>query len=104
MENAWFDKTALIMCSESEAWSIGFIRPTGNSFYNQEPHDKILFIEETYLGCRHLGAVSTTPEVPLWMYWKEITSARLESLVFQKKGHFYFLPFGEQVESNMLHP
>ena len=58
MENAWFDKTALIMCSESEAWSIGFIRPTGNSFYNQEPHDKILFIEETYLGCRHLGAVS----------------------------------------------
>ena len=87
MENAWFDKTALIMCSESEAWSIGFIRPTGNSFYNQEPDDKILFIEETYLGCRHLGAVSTTPEVPLWMYWKEITSARLESLVFQKKGH-----------------
>ena len=81
LENAWDDNTALIMCNESEAWSVGFIRPTGNNFYNQEPYDKILFIEETYLGCRHLGAVSTTPEVPLWMYWKEITSAWLSGAV-----------------------
>lgn len=45
--------------------------------YSLGPHGKILFIEEKRicLGYRHVGSCPTAPDMPQWVYWKEVTSA-----------------------------